>query len=225
MMSRLGYDVITPGERELRPGLATLMALYAKHPEIQVVSANLQDKSGRRIFPEYTIVERGGVRFGITGTTGAVYYESNRKQNLQAKDDFTFESSEAALRRVVAELKPKCDVIVALLHEQVSDGMDLVTKVPGVDIAIAGNAPGIVPVPEQLGGTLYVRPGSRGQYVYKLPISVDKSAKKIVEFAGDAKLLDEKVPKEAEIDFVVAKWDNEFKARNKPAAAAAPTHK
>ena len=225
MMARLGYDVITPGERELRYGLQDMKALYAKHPEIKVVSANIQDKSGRRIFPQYTIIERGGVRFGITGTMGAVYYDSNMKQNLQAKDDFTFESSEAALRRVVAELETQCDVIVALLHEQVSDGMDLVTKVPGIDIAIAGNAPGIVPVPEQLGGTLFIRPGSRGQYVYKLPLSVDKAAKKIVEFAGDPKLLDEKIPKEADIDFVVAKWDNEFKARNKPATAAAPTHK
>jgi len=221
MMAKMGYDVVTPGERELRPGLAELKALYAKHPEIRVVSANLQDKSGRHVFPEYTIVERGGVRFGITGTVGSVYYDTNLKQKLQVKDDFTFENSEAALKRVVPELKAKSDVVIVLLHEQVSDAMALIALVPGIDVAIAGNAPGVIPVPEKMDGAIFIRPGSRGQYVYRLPITIDPAAKKIVEFAGEAKMLDTKVPVEPEINAVVSKWETDFKARTKPRAAAA----
>ena len=216
MMSQLHYDAITPGERELRPGLASLKALYAKHPEIQVVSANIEDKSGRHVFPEYTIIERGGVRFGITGTTGSVYYDTNKKQNLQVKDDFTFENSEAALQRVIPELRAKSDVVIVLLHEQVEDGMNLLTKVSGIDVAIAGNEPGIIPAPEQIGGALFVRPGSRGQYVFRLPITVDTGAKKIVEFAGEGKYLDEKVAKDPDLDPLVSKWENAFKAKYAP---------
>jgi 2',3'-cyclic-nucleotide 2'-phosphodiesterase (5'-nucleotidase family) len=222
MMSEFHYDVITPGDRELRPGLATLKALYGKHPEIQVVSANIQDKSGRRVFPEYTIIERGGLRFGITGTTGAVYYETNVKQNLVAKDDFTFQNSEEALRRVVPELRAKSDVVIVLLHESVEDAMNMLTKVSGIDVAIAGNEPGIIPAPEKIGDALFVRPGSRGQYVFRLPITVDTSAKKIVEFAGEAKYLDEKVTKDPVLDPVVSKWENDFKAKYSPPPPAKP---
>ena len=222
MMSEFHYDAITPGDRELRPGLATLKALYAKHPEIKVVSANIQDKSGRRVFPEYTIIERGGVRFGITGTTGAVYYDTNMKQNLQTKDDFAFQNSEDALRRVVPELRAKSDVVIVLMHESVEDAMNMLTKVSGIDVAIAGNEPGIIPAPEQIGGALLVRPGSRGQYVFRLPITVDTSAKKIVEFAGEAKYLDEKVVKDPVLDPVVSKWENDFKAKYSPPPPAKP---
>lgn len=220
MMSQFHYDAITPGERELRPGVATLKALYATHPEIKVVSANIQDKSGRLVFPEYTIIERGGLRFGITGTTGSVYYDTNLKQNLQ-KDDFTFQNSEDALRRVVPELRAKSDVVIVLMHESVEDAMNMLTKVSGIDVAIAGNEPGIIPAPEQIGGALFVRPGSRGQYIYRLPITVDTRAKKIVEFAGEAKYLDEKVTKDPALDPVVSKWENDFKAKYSPPPAPA----
>jgi 5'-nucleotidase len=222
MMSQLHYDAVTPGERELRPGLATLKELYAKHPEIRVVSANIEDKSGRHVFPEYTIIERGGLRFGITGTTGAVYYDSNMKQKLQAKDDFTFENSEAALNRVVPELRAKSDVVIVLLHESVEDAMKMLPQIPGIDVAVAGNEPGIIPAPEQIGGALFVRPGSRGQYVFRLPITVDTKAKKIVEFAGEGKYLDEKVVKDPAVDTVVAKWENDFKAKYTPPQPTPP---
>ena len=224
MMSQLGYDAVTPGERELRPGLGDLKALYAKHPEIQVVSANLEDKSGKRVFPEYTVITKGGIRFGITGTIGQVYYDTNMKQKLQ-KDDFNFENSEAALRRVVPELKSKCDVVVVLLHEEVEDAMKLLTAVPGIDIAIAGNEPGVIPAPETIGGALFVRPGSRGQYVFRLPITVDPAAKKIVEFAGEAKMLDAKVDRDPAVDVTVSKWENDFKARfTKPTTPTTASH-
>jgi 5'-nucleotidase len=225
MMSQLGYDAVTPGERELRPGLDELKALYAKHPDIRVVSANLEDKSGKRIFPEYTVVTKGGIRFGITGTTGQVYYDTNMRQKLQEKDDFNFENSEAALRRVVPELKAKSDVVVVLLHESVEDAMNLLGKVPGIDVAIAGNDPGVIPAPETIGGALFVRPGSRGQYVYRLPFTVDPAAKKIVEFAGEAKILDAKVDRDPAVDVTVTKWETDFKARfTKPADPATAAH-
>jgi len=228
MMSELHYDAVTPGERELRPGIAVLKELYEKHPEIRVVSANIEDKSGRHVFPEYTIIERGGVRFGITGTTGAVYYDTNKKQNLLAKDDFTFENSEAALNRVVPQLRAKSDVVIVLMHESVEDAMKMLPKIPGIDVAVAGNEPGIIPAPEQIGGALFVRPGSRGQYVFELPITIDTRAKKIVEFAGEGKYLDEKVAKDPALDVVVSKWENDFKAKytppqpQKPAPPAQP---
>ena len=105
--------------------------------------------------------------------------------------------------------------------------MNMLAKIPGIDVAVAGNEPGIIPAPEPIGGALFVRPGSRGQYVFRLPITVDTAAKKIVEFAGEAKILDAKVPREPNLDLVISKWEIDFKARNKPptaAAAPAPAH-
>jgi 2',3'-cyclic-nucleotide 2'-phosphodiesterase (5'-nucleotidase family) len=51
-MARMGYDAVTPGEMELIEGLDGLKALYASHPEVQAVSANLRTKDSTLVLPE-----------------------------------------------------------------------------------------------------------------------------------------------------------------------------
>ena len=214
MMARLGYDAVTPGERELRTGLDTLKSLYAKHPHIQVVSANLHDKTGRDIFPHYAVIERGAIRFGVTGTTGAGYYASNLEQNLQASDDFTFEDSRDALRRIIPELRAECDVVVVLLHENLEEARQILAEIPGIDVAVAGNTPGVSQAPESIGGALFVRPGGRGQSVFRMPITVNGGAGGIADSGGALQLLDGHVRPDPDVDAVVSKWETDYKARN-----------
>ena len=89
-MARLGYDAVTPGDHELRHGLDSLRTLTARHPDIRVVSANLQDRHGAPVFPESVVIEKNGVRFGITGTTAPAYYRANLEYKRLHRDDFTF---------------------------------------------------------------------------------------------------------------------------------------
>jgi cytochrome c554/c'-like protein len=212
MMSRLKYDVVTPGDLEMIQGLDAMKALFAKHPEIQVVSANIEDKSGKLVFPKYTIVNRGGVKIGVTAVTGKQWYDYNVKKGKQKKDDFTILDSKDALRDAVAELRPKADIVVALIHESLTDcKTQILTEVPGVDVVVVGHNPNYMFNPDRVGNTLLLLGGSKGQYFPVLTLTLDDSKKKVLDYNGEGKPLDDAIAKQPEMDKVVTAWEADYK--------------
>jgi S-sulfosulfanyl-L-cysteine sulfohydrolase len=213
LLARLGYDAVTPGDGELTQGVDSLRALAARHPEVHVVSANLRDAAGQRVFPESVVIEKGGVRFGVTGTLGAEYYRGNLERERQLRDEFTFEDSRTALSRVVPDLAGRADVVVVLLHESVDSAMTFASAIPGMDVVIAGHDPGLNPAPEELNGALFVRGGNRGQYIYRVPLVLDPASRAVAGHGGYPRMLDKLVTKDAQMDFDVATFEQAFKAK------------
>ncbi len=211
-MGRMNYDVVTPGDAELAQGVHALKKLLASQPQVNVVSANVKDKSGRLVFPESVVIDKGGVRFGVTAITGASSYDFNVTRGLQAVDEFTFDDPETALQRVLPKLRGECDIVVVLIQEGPKDAQRIVDEVTGMDVAIMGHDSGYQPGPDHVGQTLVVRPGNRGQYVNSLDLTLDDNAK-IVDSAGRGKPLVETVAKDPEFDKVVTEWETAFKAR------------
>ena len=196
MMSKLKYDVVTPGDLEMIEGLDAMKALFAKHPEIQVVSANIEDKSGKLVYPKYTIVNRGGVKIGVTAVTGKQWYDYNVKKGRQKKDDFTVLDSKESLRNAVAELRPKADIVVALIHESLTDvKSQILTEVPGIDVVVVGHNPNYMFNPDRVGSTLLLLGGTKGQYLPVLTLTLDDSKKKVLDYNGEGKPLDDAVPR------------------------------
>jgi 2',3'-cyclic-nucleotide 2'-phosphodiesterase (5'-nucleotidase family) len=214
LMARLGYDAVTPGEREMVPGLDALKQMYAAHPEVNVVSANLMDTSGKRIWPEYVIVEKGGVKIGVTGVTGNAFYSFNVVRKVQKSDDFKFEDPATALRRVVGELQGKVDLVVALVHQPLPEVKKLVKEVPGVDVALVGHNPKYVFDPERSGDTLVLSPGTRGQYLSVLNLTLGPDGS-IVSSEGEGKPVTEDYAKDPAFGPLVSKWEKDWKAREK----------
>jgi 5'-nucleotidase len=211
-MGRMQYDVITPGDAELAQGVEALTKLLASQPQVKEVSANLRDRSGALVFPESVVIKKGGVRFGVTGVTGPSAYNLNVTRGLQAVDEFSFDDSKAALQRVLPGLRSESDIVVVLMQENPKDAQRIVNEVPGMDVVILGDDPGYQPEPDRVGGTLLIHPGSRGQYVHSLDLTLDGNAK-IVDSKGEGKQLGENVAKEPEFDKVVTEWETGFKAR------------
>lgn len=212
-MGRLKYDAATPGDLELIEGLDALKELCARQPDIAVVSANLQDKSGNLIFPKYTVVQKGDLKFGITGVTGEAYYTFNMTRGKQIKDDFTFADSKQALREVIPELKEKSDVIVALIHEGPGDVRRILDEVEGIDVAIVGHNPGYMFNPDRVGSTLLVRTGNRGQYFSVLQLTLGDN-NEILDYNGEGKPLDTGVVKDPPTEKVVTDWESDFSRRS-----------
>ncbi len=211
-MGRMNYDVVTPGDAELAQGVHALKKLLASQPQVKVVSANVKDKSGRLVFPESVVIDKGGVRFGVTAVTGASSYDFNVTRGLQTVDEFSFDDSREALQRVLPKLRGRCDIVVVLLQEGPKDAQRLVDEVSGMDVVIMGHDSGYQPGPDRVGQTLVVRPGNRGQYVHSLDLTLDGDAK-IVDSTGRGKPLVESVAKDPEFDKVVTEWETAFKVR------------
>jgi 2',3'-cyclic-nucleotide 2'-phosphodiesterase (5'-nucleotidase family) len=212
-MSRLGYEVVTPGDLEMVQGAEALRELYGRHPEVQVVSANVLDEDGNHLFPQYAIIKKGDLKIGVTGATGESYYDFNVSRGIVKVNDFTFEDTREALRRVIEELRQEADLVVALLHHGPGDVHRIVRDVPGMDVVVAGHNPGYMFNPDTLGTTLILRPGNRGQYLSVLNLTVDADQGAITEYNGEGRPLDGNVEKDPELEPVLVEWEKDFKKR------------
>jgi len=212
-MAELGYDAVTPGDDDLIEGLDSLRVLYARHPEIHVVSANLKDKEGDLLFPEYVVLDKGGIKVGITGVTNPLYYRSNLNRGEQKRDDFEFDEPAEALRRVIPEMQDQCDVVMGLLHVSAGDAKRLVDEVQGLDVVLVGHNPGYMFNPDRINETLMIRPGTLGKYLAVLNLTLDDATKKIVDYNGHSIKMNEAVPMDPQMEAQVTAFMDNYEHR------------
>lgn len=116
-MNLVGYDAATLGNHEFNWGLATLArALHGA--AFPYVSANIRGlPRDTLVHPAYVIIERGGVKIGITGftTPGVMVWDRN---NVQGR--IHLERIPDAARRVLPILDRRSDLEIVLIHS----GMD-----------------------------------------------------------------------------------------------------
>lgn len=214
-MARIGYDAVTPGNLELYLGPEKLKELFATHPEVKVVSANVLDEYGGRVFPEYAVIEKGGVRFGVTGVTRPSYYEESMAVDPETGPGFTFEDPQAALERVIPKLDKKSDVVVVLYHDNLAEVLRVSRMMEGIDIALAGHNSGYSSKPDStLTGAWVIRPGSRGQYVYIAEMDLNIPLEEVTSFSAHAVALNDSVAVDAPLDSLITSWENDLKERN-----------
>jgi 5'-nucleotidase len=209
MMGKVGYDAVTPGPNEMTEGLGALLDLCGRVPQPQVVSANITDKSGTRIWPEYLLIEHGGVVFGVTGVTDKSYYSFNLTRGKQKKDDFGFLSPRESLISVVPTLREKADIVVVLLHTGSGDARRMLDGIEGVDVVVVGHSPSYKFIPERIGQTLLIQAGNRGQYVNVLELTLNDQ-NTIVDYNGEARPLGDTVALDEDFDAVVTKFNKKY---------------
>ena len=162
LMGMMGYDATTFGNHEfdLGPdGLGRSISVATKAGRVpKVVVSNtdfskqdatltdLQRLAKAGVISRYTVIERGGIRFGIFGLLGkeALHYTSGGATTFA-------DPIETATEMVkVLRDKEKVDVVIALSHGGLEKGKDgrytdgedvrLAKAVPGVDIVIGGHS-------------------------------------------------------------------------------------
>ncbi|MGE8362346.1 bifunctional metallophosphatase/5'-nucleotidase [Pseudomonas sp.] len=202
LLTELGYDAATLGNHEFdfRPaGLAAMIssAYRAKGDDLlPLLSSNIlfdpdrkEDDSLQahadvgRIRP-YTVIERGGIRFGLFGLLG-----NNAVAVSPMIKPVAFADPLATARDMVQILREKeeVDVVILLSHMGVSqqaDGswrgeeVELVEQVPGIDIVVGGHSHSALPQPVLVNGkTPVMQAGSEIQYLGELRMRIDESGK------------------------------------------------
>ena len=162
LMSRMGYDATTFGNHEfdLGPdGLGKSIGVAAKAGRVPVVLtsntsfekqdatlADLQRLSRDGVVRRYTVIERGGIRFGLFGLLG------KEAQIYTSGGATTFIDTIEAAKEMVAVLrdKEKVNLVICLSHGGVEKGKDgrysegedvgVARAVPGIDIVIGGHS-------------------------------------------------------------------------------------
>ena len=197
LLSLMGYDAVTFGNHEfdLGPdGLAAALDAAAKAGRIPAVVASntdfsktdatlseLQRLAKAEVIRPYTIVERGGMRFGIFGLLGkeAIFYTSGGGA-------IAFPDAIEVAREMVAALREteKVDVVICLSHgglEQNKDGtftdgddVRLAKAVPGIDVVIGAHSHTALTEAIIVNGrTPVVQTGKYGENLGELVIALD----------------------------------------------------
>jgi hypothetical protein len=160
-MTEMGYDAIGLGTAELRFPAAELLAPVAgdQGRPGRFVSANvgLFGPPGK-IAPQKRIVEAGGLKLGVTSVLGKKYQREIHNPDVEMTDP------EAALARVLPELRSACDLTVLLANATREESAAFARRFPELDVVVIADGPPVPPAePTQVEGgkTLLVEVGER----------------------------------------------------------------
>ncbi|HNW35718.1 MAG TPA: bifunctional UDP-sugar hydrolase/5'-nucleotidase [Candidatus Ozemobacteraceae bacterium] len=134
--SLCGYDATTLGNHDLDDGLANNIEQY-KHASFPILCANVVYASDSSpVFTSSRMIERSGLHIGLIGVIGSAAWDvialANRKgMNLVDPAD--------AVASVVADLRPRSDLVVLLSHSGYEQDLELAGRVPGIDVIIGGH--------------------------------------------------------------------------------------
>jgi len=199
-MVRMGYDAATIGEYDLRSGAAYLLARAAE-TGLPLVSANVRDAAtGSLLAAPFVVVERGGVRFAITGVL-AEDVEIRLTRGVETSGA-TVDGATQALAALVPEMRKKADFVVVLAHLGLDRSKELVQAVPGIDYLIVGNQSNFAASMFDVGTTAFLQPGYKGQYasVARLSFGADGAFQGA---EGQTVPMDDKTPADASMALLV----------------------
>jgi len=162
----MGYDAVNIGERDLIMGYRFL-GEAAKKAEFAFISSNLTDKTGNSPpFVPHTIKDIAGLRVGIFGLIDDRAL-MNEDPMIAASDPV----KEA--RRIVKDLRGRCDIIIGLSQLGEADDRRLVQDIPDIDIIIGGVKAKTIRY-DKVGNTIMARLIPRGGYLGILRLHITK---------------------------------------------------
>jgi len=194
LMARMGYDATTFGNHDfdLGPdGLGAAISKAVATGQVPTIVASNTDVSAneprlatlKRLVQEhvvrpYTVIERGGLRFGIMGLMGydAFKYTTNPGGTVFADPIETSKKTAILLRN-----KESVDVVIALSHGGVVKGEDgqfkgedvnLLHAVPEIDIVIGGHTHTALTQPLLDDGRPVVQAGKYSENLGELKIRI-----------------------------------------------------
>lgn len=130
----------------------------AQHP---VLCANMRRKDGTRPLNGTLEVECGGLRVGIFGVMVPMVTE---RMATRAASAFLWDPPISTAANLVAQMRDRCELLIALTHIGVREDRRLAESCPGIDLILGGHSHTILESPEQVGRTWICQGGSHGRF-------------------------------------------------------------
>lgn len=173
VLEAAGYKYMTLGNHDFNYGKDRLFELAAMS-QVGMLSANIVDENGEYIFTPYVIEEIGGVKVGIYGLTTPDAATLTNPKNVVG---LTIKDPIEASKEIVAELKDKTDIIIALAHLGLDESSTVTSKalalaVDGIDLIIDGHSHHKLEAGQLEGNTLIVQTENYGKNLGFVDIEV-----------------------------------------------------
>lgn len=214
-----GYDGIGLGEADLNYGLPFLREMMEKH-HLPFTNANVVDgKTGELILPEYLVVEKNGIKFGLVSVLAQkhkIITMTETDPGLEIKDPV------AVLRDVLPRMRKEVDTIVLLGHLGQGDTETMAREVKGIDISIMGHSIRPLKTERIVDDTIFLSAPYEGRYVGRADIFVEESDGKVMAVDVSLTSLDEAVEDEPDMAARVVAYKESFEAYKEAKRAAFP---
>jgi len=192
----MGYEAVGIGPYEMGHGIDAVQSIGLASG-LEFVNANLTI-GGEHPFAPWTVVERGGVKFGVISVIDPGY---DRAPYNEKVDGLVIQDPVAVLQREVPVLAEKCDVVVLLANmENSSRSVDILRALDGqvqIDVVIEGTVARQYKTPRKLSDSLVVAANSRGKYLGQLDLTVDDGV--ITASTGEVHPLDLDMPEQKDL--------------------------
>ena len=202
------YDAVAVGDQEFSLGIKYLMDIRKRLP---FVNNNLTVKIKGRIFMPFDsskIIDRGGVKVGVIGTTTKNTFQFYPKSIIR---NIAVKSQMVIIRRNIKYLKRKNpNVIVLLSHEGLHRNRKIAKKIKDIHVIIGGHSQRLIKSPVFNGKTLIVQSGANGAHIGVLDLYMAKN--KIIKYKNRFYLPDDKSPQD---DRYIRSLINEYKRESK----------
>ena len=180
-VNAIGTDGTAVGNHEFDKGYADLIDRIVPGTNDKQLGANIFKTDGTREVKPYTVVETGGVKVALVGTTSNLTVAKSNPANVK---DLVIKDSALQVNEEAKEIKDngEADVVIALIHDpakEASDKLDAnyVDFVFGGDSHIKDmNLDAAVP---------YFQSYEYGKVVTDLTFTYDKADKKIVSYSAE----------------------------------------
>ncbi len=226
-MNYLSLDAVAAGNHEFDHGWQNTIVQFKK-AKFPILNGNIFIKeTGKLVWDNpYLIKNVNGIRVGVIGMHGKfAFYDTiadEMIQGLETRDE------EEYLRRYIAELEPKTDLIVVLIHQgipgtQSSSGtndvarnhqkdIELARNVSGIDLMISGHPHSGIPEPLISNGTIIVSTDAYTIELGKLELTVDTQRKRITSYQNHFNFLfDDEVEDDPTMNAVIERWNKKVR--------------
>ena len=193
---KFGMDAVGLGEMDLNYGLEFLKEM-SRENGLPFTNANVRDvASGQLILPEYLIVEKNGIKFGIISVLDPVY----KIMSMSNKDpEFEVRDPVEVLRELVPRLREEVDTILLLGHLGDKNSDTVVKEVKGIDMCVIGHTFRSLTTERIVDDTAMLTATKEGQYLGRADLFVDDKDGQLMAFDIDIVSLDQSMPDSEEI--------------------------
>ena len=176
LLNIAGLDAMIAGNDDFNYGADTLVNL-TKKAKFDFLDANLVYRSNDKlVFKPYKIYKMSnGLRVGVFGLTTPDTQVKARPSYVRG---INFLNPIEIARDMVKELRPKCDVLIALTHLGVDknanfNSVRLADEVDGIDLIVDGHSHTFLPMGLTVNKTLIVQTGWHAYNLGKVTITLD----------------------------------------------------
>ena len=175
LLNEAGLDAMTAGNHDFNYGSAQLEKLVKKL-NFPLLDANVvHKKNGKLVFKPYKIFKLNGIKVGVFGlSTPETAYKTNPKNVTTVE----FLNPVEVSKEMIKQLRPKCDVLIALMHMGVDASSEFTSEriareTDGIDLIVDGHSHTALPEGIRIKDTLIVQAGCYEHFLGRATLEVE----------------------------------------------------